>query len=342
MSTRQTLARARSWQRLQNRTANDAKSEARRLWLQADTLNFVSSWQQIVPRLFAVVVGAQLVAGREANQYVDQTLGAQDLDTSREGFEPDSLSGVAADGSDLLHTLMWPAWAAVAALAGGSGVGRARAVGAAAAELTTATQVQDAFRTASSVAAAAKPSVRDWTRALTPPSCSRCIVLAGDYSWSTAFQRHPRCDCTAIPTSSDSTADLSSLSPKAYFDGLSESEQDQVFGAAGAQAIRDGADIGRVVNARRKAAGISTAAGSQLGMIRQQGILDQVKGLDGDPLITFSRTSGQDRRDKRVRVMPETIYQVADSRDHAIDLLKANGYITEDWRDRLMRVRGFV
>lgn len=342
MSTQQTLARARKWQRLQNRTATNAKTVGRRLWLQADPLNFVSSWQQLVPRLFAVVAGAQLVAGREANQYVDGVLSDQDLGSGREGFEPDSLAGLAADGSDLMRTLMWPAWAAIEALAGGAPVGRARAVGAVAAELTAATQVQDSFRTAVSVSAAAKLPVKQWTRALTPPSCSRCIVLAGSYSWSTAFQRHPRCDCTTIPTSHESTADLSSLSPEAQFESLSEAEQDRVFGAAGAQAIRDGADIGRVVNARRKSAGISTAAGSQLGIIRQQGILDEVKGLDGDPRITFSRTIEQDRRDRRVRVMPETIYRVADNREHAIELLKANGFIAEDWRERLMRVRGFV
>lgn len=130
--------------------------------------------------------------------------------------------------------------------------------------------------------------------------------------------------------------------PKEIFESLSKEEQDRAFGKAGAQAIRDGADMNAVVNARRKTSGIKSAAENQLGLIRQQGILDEVRGLNGNPRITFSRTVSQNRRDKRVRVMPETIYRVARDRDHAIELLKANGFIAEDYRDRLMRVRGFV
>jgi hypothetical protein len=50
--------------------------------------------------------------------------------------------------------------------------------------------------------------------------------------------------------------------PQEYFDSLSEADQDRIFTKAGAQAIRDGADVSRVVSARRGAAGIGYAGHS--------------------------------------------------------------------------------
>lgn len=342
MTTAQALTLARSWQQLQNRTATSATAESRRLWRAVDRSNIVASWSLLVPRMLAVVMAGQLIAGRSAEDYVNSVLAAQEIDPDAEfRFVPDSLMGLSADGEDLEHALMWPAWAALAALSAGATQATAMATGALALDLTAPTQIQDAFRVSAGVATAPKMAATQYSRALTPPSCSRCIVLAGDSSWSTAFRRHPRCDCTTIPTNEIGAEDITTY-PKDFFDSLSREDQDKVFGRAGAEAIRDGADLNKVVNDRRKAAGLSSAAEDQLGKIREQGILDQVRGLDGDPLITFSRQSGQNRRDKRVRVMPETIYKVARDREHAIELLKANGFIAEDFRDRLMRVRGFV
>ena len=342
MSTQQALARARKWQRQQNRSASNALKVGRSLWRQVDPDSLVESWARLVPQLYATVAAAQLLAGRESDAYVTAVLEDQDIDPAAEGLVvPDGLVGIAADGQDLADTLMWPAWAAIAALTAGSTIGRARAVGFAAADLTAATQVQDAYRNAASLAAVSRKASTSWTRALTGSSCSRCIILAGTSSWATAFKRHPRCDCTSIPSSRSKSGELVT-DPKEIFESLSKDEQDRAFGKAGAQAIRDGADMNSVVNARRKTSGIKSAAEDQLGLIRQQGILQDVQGLNGNPRITFSRTIAQNRRDKRVRVMPETIYKVARDREHAIELLKANGFIEEDFRERLMRVRGFV
>lgn len=343
VSTQQALTRARKWQRLQNREASNALKAGRRLWSQVDPDAIVDSWARLVPYLYAAVAAAQLIAGREADRYVTAVLDDQNIaSTGDAAIVPEALVGIAANGGDLASTLMWPAWAAIAALRSGASDGRARAAGLVAVDLTATTQVQDAFRTAASVAAAPKRGSTAWTRALTGVgNCSRCIILAGTSSWSTAFQRHPRCDCTAIPSNRTAAADVAA-DPKALFTSLSKDEQDRVFGAAGAKAIRDGADMNAVVNARRKSSGIKSAAENQMGLIREQGILEEIQGLKGNPRITFSRTISQNRRDKRVRVMPETIYKVARDRDHAIELLKANGFIAEDYRDRLMRVRGFV
>src|SRR5665647_1979159 len=84
-----------------------------------------------------------------------------------------------------------------------------------------------------------------------PPTCSRCVVLAGKwYRKNQGFARHPGCDCRHIPSSESVAGDLT-VSPQAYFDSLSKAEQDRIFTNAGAEAIRNDANIGQVVNARR-------------------------------------------------------------------------------------------
>jgi hypothetical protein len=57
------------------------------------------------------------------------------------------------------------------------------------------------------------------------------------------------CDCVHIPAVRDVADDIAT-DPKQYFNSLSEAEQDRQFGKANAQAIRDGASIGKVVNAQ--------------------------------------------------------------------------------------------
>ena len=100
-----------------------------------------------------------------------------------------------------------------------------------------------------------------------------------------------------IPSREDTADDLRT-DPKAYFASLSPAEQDRLFTLAGAEAIRSGADIGQVVNARR---GLYTAGGRQ-----------------------FTRTNAG----KRPRLMPEGILrEAAGNRDEAVRLLKLHRYL---------------
>lgn len=114
-----------------------------------------------------------------------------------------------------------------------------------------ASLVQDAGRAAQSVAITARPKV-SFVRHLNLPSCSRCAVLAGRiYRYSEGFQRHPGCDCTMTPVtvaSPDLTYDPVALARDGKVTGLSKDDQ---------RALADGADIGRVVNIRRKKAGLT-------------------------------------------------------------------------------------
>jgi hypothetical protein len=148
--------------------------------------------------------------------------------------------------------------------------------------------VQDAGRAAESVAAAVRPNVYH-VRYLSPPSCSRCAVLAGRvYRWSDGFLRHPHCDCTLIPTRSASPLRQSP-------DALVAAGQVTDLSKADRKAVADGADLGHVVNIRRRQAGLSEAG--------------SVLSRDG-------------------RLTPAGIYRLASDREHAVKLLRTAGYIT--------------
>jgi hypothetical protein len=170
-------------------------------------------------------------------------------------------------------------------------------------ELVAGTQVTDAGRVADGVATTARPTVTGFYRVLSPPSCDRCVVLAGKwFRWDAGFERHPRCDCTSVPADDGAfDGDPRLWTPEKYFDSLTTAEQDKTFTKAGAQALRDGADMGRVVNAR---SGMYTASGQVL-----------------TTTLTAYRNGG-------VRLMPEQIYREANgSRTEAIRLLKLFGYL---------------
>lgn len=162
----------------------------------------------------------------------------------------------------------------------------------------------------------------------------------------------PRCDCRHIPASEDVARDLTT-DPKAYFESLTEAQQNTTFTRAGAEAIRHGADINQVVNARRGALGL-TPAGARLTLEEQKilrnglerGRLQKVN-LFGQPV--YITTEGVTRRGiagtrlgaweagvkgrsryrqaRTERLMPESILQIATDRQDAIRLLKRYGYV---------------
>ncbi|MGB6246102.1 hypothetical protein [Gordonia sp. (in: high G+C Gram-positive bacteria)] len=179
-----------------------------------------------------------------------------------------------------------------------------------------------------------------YTRRLVGASCARCVVLAGrTYRSPVAFDRHPRCDCEHVPASTRQL-DLIAVDARSHFDDLSRDEQDRQFTRAGAQAIRDGADINQVVNARR-GAGLSFASG-RITKAEAEAIRNSRGGRARALPVTTEGTTrrgiaggrlGRDSGGKKVaqqRLMPESIYQAADGdRDLAMDLLYQHGYLME-------------
>ena len=105
-----------------------------------------------------------------------------------------------------------------------------------------------------------------------------------------------------MPAAEQVAGDLTT-DPRGYFDSLSKAEQDRHFTKAGAEAIREGADIGRVVNARR---GMDVAGGRATRARRR----------------TTTELAG-----RRQRLTPEGIYDIATDRDEAIRLLRRHRYL---------------
>lgn len=155
-------------------------------------------------------------------------------------------------------------------------------------ERLVASLVQDAARAAEVVATAVRPRIAH-VRLLSPPSCSRCAVLAGRiYRYSDGFLRHPNCDCVMIPTTvanDQLIQDPVELMRQGLLRGLSKADQ---------QAVADGADLNQVVNVRRLSSSLQ-----QSGRVLA----------------------------RRGRLTPEGIYAAARTREEAVELLAAGGYI---------------
>jgi hypothetical protein len=139
-----------------------------------------------------------------------------------------------------------------------------------------------------------RPNLGGYARMLNPPSCARCTILAGKwFAWNKGFLRHPRCDCIHIPAS-ESVGEDFTTDPVEYFNSLPRAQQDRIFTKTGARAIRDGADVTRVVNVDQR--GLGTAKGKR----------------------RFGTPS---------RMTVDDIYRVAGTRANAIRMLQAEGYV---------------
>jgi hypothetical protein len=279
--------------------ARRAAAELGRLWAGVDRAAIAPSWSAAVERAAAILESAQSIAAAGAGPYLDALTAEYNVSGDAAGaVRPIGFAGVASDGRDLRSLLRQPAITALTSIGAGDSPARAMASGRFALDMIVRTQVADAVRTADGVALTARPQLPGYVRMLSLPSCSRCVLLAGRrYRWNAGFNRHPRCDCTSIPARENVAGDIRT-DPKAYFRSLTPAEQDRTFTAAGAQAIRDGADIGQVVNARR---GMYTA---------------------GTVKATHANAG------RRIRLMPEQIYKEAgNDRAEAVRLLKLHGYL---------------
>lgn len=139
-------------------------------------------------------------------------------------------------------------------------------------DLLLTTLIQDAGRTAAAVDIARRPAITGYVRSLNPPSCSRCAILAGRvYRYSTGFKRHPKCDCLMTPTNNAEglglITDPTDLIDKGLVRGLSKGDM---------QALENGADLNRVVNARRAESGlvVGSSVVARSGRLTPQGVLN--------------------------------------------------------------------
>lgn len=303
--------------------------ELARLWRHVDRDRIAASWGSLLPQVLAVLSTSQATAAAAAGLYVDDVLEESGVavEPAAGRVRPAAFAGVASDGRPLASLMLEPAITALRQIKAGASPAQALSTGRFALDLITRTQVADAGRVAVGTAIAARPQVHGYVRMIVGKTCSRCLILAGKfYRWNAGFQRHPRCDCRHVPVAENEPGDIR-VNPKAYFDSLDRAGQDELLGKAGAEAVRNGADLAQVVNARR---GMQTASvfGRKV-QVTTEGTT--TRGVAGSRLgareTTTKRADDRYRRAVRVRLMPEQIFRDATSRDDAIRLLRLHGYI---------------
>lgn len=289
-----------------------ALAAATRHWHRLGPNWIADAWRERIPTVAAAITNAQRTAAASALVSGALALGQQGQWAEPDGLvDPDAFAGLAADGRNLDTLLRAPAITTRTLIADGMEPAQALAAGGRQLSMMVLTEVADAGRGAAGVQIAARPRV-GYVRMLEPPSCSRCVILAGRfYRWNQGFLRHPRCDCKHVPTMVTDQAEAFAKGliddPYEAFTRMSEAEQNRVFTNAGAQAIRDGADMYQVVNARRgmKYRGAFTSEGT-----------------------SKHGWAGQILRKGQRRMTPETIYRLNPNREQAVEALRAQGYIT--------------
>ena len=235
--------------------------------------NWISeTWREQIPVLATRMSALQVEAATVTATTNPAVLGQMGSWVPPTGFvNVNTFGGFAADGRGLDGLLYSPAVHTKHMLNRGLSVDAALNAGGERLSLIVKTLISDAGRQASGVMVAARPGT-GYVRMTSPPSCPDCIILAGRfYRWNTGFLRHPGCDCVHVPARSNSTAGAISEGyvddPYKLFEGLSEADQDLMFGKANAQAIREGADIFQVVNSKRglSRTGLFTTSGTTRG-----------------------------------------------------------------------------
>ena len=287
----------------------------RRAWTQLDPRHLSASWREQLSLLVASITEIQGDATLAATAYGADVLADSDDYVGPTAFaDPRAFVGVLDDGGDLASALYMPIIDTKRALAGGAPMAAALATGRGRLDRLVAGTVRDAARGVASVDIASRPTV-GYTRMLNPPSCSRCAILAGKwFRWNEGFDRHPNCDCIHVPAKNQHAMSGEGLlaDPYEYFGSLSPEEQTRIFGKSEARAVRDGADIYQVVNARRGMTRVGARRGRR-------------------PRITHEGTSRfgtfGSRRTGRARRTVDEIYRTAGTRSRALRMLEDDGYI---------------
>lgn len=314
------LALARAHRARQQTLARAARDRLRRLWRFVSAANAQGSWLRVAPRALIVVRAALVEAARGVDEYVAAALRFQGGTPAPAGVVmAEAFARAAADGRPLDTLLGYPAFEVTAFVAGGMDHAQALAAGERHLDRIVATEITDAARTATGVAIVNDRTTYGWIRMLTPPSCNRCILLAGQwYEYNQGFERHPQCDCVHIPAAEV----IEPESPKAVFDAMSDEERRRAGWSRAdiAAVVGHDADLYQVTNAHMERYGV-TLAGQQL---RATTVGATRRGLAGQRL-------GARKGKPVVRLTTDSLYAEARrlgwSRDELLRQLKRFGYI---------------
>ncbi|MEU9400549.1 hypothetical protein [Streptomyces sp. NPDC048242] len=302
-------------------------------WLaRLNRADLVGSWfDQVLPGLYAALARGQVRAAAGASSYVAEAATQMGLDAATAWeVAPSAFGGVAADGRPLSSLLTTPVLRGRLAVeqrgqSADWALGQIRQ----SVLLMGSSEVADASRGAAQAAMAGTRHVTGYIRCINAGACRRCAVLAGRwYRWNADFLRHPRCHCYGIPAGDEHRQRGRGswrTSPDAYFSSLSRRDQDRLFGRGGAEAIRAGADIPSVVNARRTAASLRRidVGGGTIVTATTEGTTR--RGWYSHVRRQLERIEG--RKLSRLRLTPEAIFKLAADREELVRLLGRHGYL---------------
>lgn len=313
------------------------------LWEQVDAVAFDSTYTAILPQLEELVRQSQHQAARRAQRVIRKYDRAWGMDGPSVELVPEAFTGVDLDGRHIANTLsLAPLYMKQSMIRSRGDEKLALDTGYAYVSSKAATQVNDAGRAADRVTTNAHPRYTYTIRVCSPGACSRCIQLIGMWTSERPFLRHPNCRCKSMPIPGDDV-DLADVpkevadipwDPKEYFDKLTPEEQARRFTKAGAEAIREGADISRVVNARRGATGISFGQRDDVRKLGRR--LQQTNvGTLTNPSWVYQTTELTGKSARRrykyrdgVRLMPESIIRTwGHDKTLLRDRLRHYGYI---------------
>lgn len=328
-------------------------------------------WPVIAPDLIKTVASGQLTAAHQATSYLASSDKIDDHTPTKGAIVPEAFTNVMGDGREIAPAFYGAVTNTKKAIGAGMAPGRAFEVGANFIALIAQSAISDLGRAADLSLMSAK-TYTHYVRVVGGSACSRCAILAGISSAEDAFERHVHCMCTAAPITEtsgartqDTTYDKSGIpsglfdNGENYFDSLTAAEQDRIFTNAGAEAIRNGADLQTVVNARRGAYGIGyKSGGAKVGPsklpIPKRNALKPLKigvNADGSPLYVYvtgegttargafargeaargvaAAQAGRYTRTTTLRLMPETIQRMSNGNPVTYrNLLIRYGYIT--------------
>lgn len=333
------------------------------MWGLVDPDDLDGSWLAIIDRVAQAVALAQYQAALASVEYVAAQTAAQDAASGPDGVvDPRAFAGVAADGRPLASLLTVGVVTTKARIGAGMSLPDAMRSGLASLLLAGTNEQQQAGRNADQVGITGQPAFEGYVRTLTPPSCPRCMILAGKvFHWNAGFARHPHCDCVHRPIRELSRVGDAAINPRKAFDAMSAAEQDRYFGKANAQAIRDGADMSQVVNIyakRTRRTEIIGADGKPTRYAPNSGLFEYdvmgrrlqytkeganvSRGRYGKAMGEATGQTDQFQRRQRgldptvdrfelsdvKRLTPRSIYDLAgDDRALALDLLRRYGYV---------------
>ena len=311
-----------------------ALASVRRSWSRM-TDDFDAAWEGAVgPAVLAATVQAQDAVADMARLYVPEVLAetGQVVRDASWAPVPGAWGGTAGDGRAVQSLAYGAVARAKAAVGSGVAVPAALRGGGQWLTRTLGTVIDDTARSAERLESRARHKPM-YVRMLTPPSCGRCIILAGR-TYHTAFERHPGCDCVSIPASESVAGDLLT-DPRAHLDSLDDDALAKALGSrANAKAYREfDGDPYQLVNAYRA----RWTRGGYAGSVHKAQVYGRNvryttegvtrRGWAGQSMRGAGYAQDTRGRLRAPRLMPDSIFDIAENRADAERLLKLSGWV---------------